>query len=79
MAALDDIVTNPLSFDMHSWTLIYGWEATVVNIIAAWDSATPEQQQCGRTWYRTAHELAATVTDGLMVPENRWPYFTQDR
>ncbi|MEV1083467.1 hypothetical protein AB0I98_35510 [Streptomyces sp. NPDC050211] len=39
-------------------------ERFVRNIIAAWHSATPEQQQCGRTWYRTAHELAAMMTEG---------------
>ncbi|WP_405537576.1 hypothetical protein OG787_32550 [Streptomyces sp. NBC_00075] len=39
-------------------------EQFVRNIITAWHSATSEQQQCGRTWYRTAHELAAMMTDG---------------
>ncbi|BCL28524.1 hypothetical protein ACFFS2_30700 [Streptomyces aurantiacus] len=39
-------------------------EQFVQNIIAAWQSATPEQQHDGRVWYRTAHELAAMMTDG---------------
>ncbi|WP_328869615.1 hypothetical protein OHT76_05555 [Streptomyces sp. NBC_00287] len=39
-------------------------EGFVRNIIAEWNSATTEQQQRGRTWYRTAHELASAMTSG---------------
>ncbi|WP_199827667.1 DUF7178 family protein [Streptomyces specialis] len=36
----------------------------VRNILDVWHSATPEQQQRGRTWYRAAHDLAAMLTGG---------------
>jgi len=39
-------------------------EQLVRNIITAWHSATAEQRQRGRIWYRTAHDLAAKMTDG---------------
>jgi hypothetical protein len=39
-------------------------EQYVRNIITAWHAATPQQRQRGRTWYRTAHDLAATMTNG---------------
>lgn len=34
------------------------------NIIATWKTATPEQIQRGRTWYRTAHDLASRIANG---------------
>ncbi|MEU6355683.1 hypothetical protein ABZ896_41260 [Streptomyces sp. NPDC047072] len=39
-------------------------ERYVRNIIATWQAANPEQLQRGRTWYRTAHDLASAITDG---------------
>ncbi|MGW7514157.1 DUF7178 family protein [Streptomyces sp. NPDC054796] len=39
-------------------------EHYVRNIIAMWRSASPEQKQRGRTWYQTAHDLAALIADG---------------
>jgi hypothetical protein len=36
----------------------------VANIIAAWGSATADQSARGRTWYRTAHELATIMSEG---------------
>ncbi|MDT0307244.1 hypothetical protein RM780_09745 [Streptomyces sp. DSM 44917] len=36
----------------------------VRNILNVWRSATTEQQQRGRAWYRTAHDLAAALTGG---------------
>ncbi|MET8983265.1 hypothetical protein ABZX85_47645 [Streptomyces sp. NPDC004539] len=39
-------------------------ERYVRNIIAAWRAATPQQRRRGRTWYRTAHDLASLITDG---------------
>lgn len=34
------------------------------NILATWHAATAEQAEHGRTWYRTAHELACAMTPG---------------
>jgi hypothetical protein len=39
-------------------------ECYVRNIIATWRSATPDQLQRGRNWYRTAHDLAAAIANG---------------
>jgi hypothetical protein len=39
-------------------------EEFVRNIITTWHSATPEQEQRGRLWYLTAHDLAAALTGG---------------
>lgn len=39
-------------------------ERYVRNIITTWCAATPEQMRRGRTWYRTAHDLASQITDG---------------
>lgn len=39
-------------------------EEYVQNIIDVWLLATPEQMRRGRSWYRTAHELAEKITDG---------------
>ncbi|WP_344598974.1 DUF7178 family protein [Streptomyces violaceusniger] len=36
----------------------------VQNIMARWWSASAEQQERGRTWYRTAHDLAAQISGG---------------
>uniref|UniRef100_UPI0007C7269E DUF7178 family protein n=1 Tax=Streptomyces sp. SBT349 TaxID=1580539 RepID=UPI0007C7269E len=36
----------------------------VRNILGVWHSATAEQEQRGRAWYRTAHHLAASLTGG---------------
>lgn len=36
----------------------------VDNILAVWRCATAEQEQRGRVWYRTAHELAGAITGG---------------
>ncbi|MFD5321131.1 hypothetical protein [Streptomyces sp. NPDC127098] len=39
-------------------------ERYVRNITAVWRSATADQEQRGRAWYRTAHELADMMTGG---------------
>jgi hypothetical protein len=39
-------------------------EQYVQNIVAVWQSATPEQMFRGRAWYRTAHDLAKTIAGG---------------
>lgn len=39
-------------------------EGYVQNIMRAWHGATPDQVTRGRTWYATAHELAAMLADG---------------
>ncbi|WP_405657752.1 hypothetical protein [Streptomyces sp. NBC_00079] len=39
-------------------------EQYVRNIIAVWRSATPEQEQRGRSWYRSAHDLATVISGG---------------
>jgi hypothetical protein len=39
-------------------------ERYVRNVLTVWESATPEQKQRGRTWYRTAHELAGVIAGG---------------
>ena len=39
-------------------------ERYVTNIIKVWNSATPEQMAEGRSWYRTAHNLADMITEG---------------
>jgi hypothetical protein len=39
-------------------------EQYVRNIISAYHAATPAQKRRGRSWYRTAHDLAVLMTDG---------------
>ncbi|WP_246562643.1 DUF7178 family protein [Streptomyces roseirectus] len=39
-------------------------ERYVRNIIDMWRAATPDQLQRGRTWYRTAHDLASMISEG---------------
>lgn len=43
-----------------------GWtrESYVQNIIAVFESATPDQESSGRTWYATAHQIADMMTEG---------------
>lgn len=36
----------------------------VRNIISVWESATPEQLQEGRSWYRVAHGIASMICEG---------------
>jgi hypothetical protein len=36
----------------------------VANITIAWHAASPDQQQQGRSWYRTAQDLAYVIGDG---------------
>jgi hypothetical protein len=36
----------------------------VQNIITAWHAAAPDQQERGRSWYQTAHDLAYVIGDG---------------
>jgi hypothetical protein len=39
-------------------------ERYVRNITSVWHAATADQEHRGRTWYRTAHDLAALITGG---------------
>ncbi|MFC8429283.1 hypothetical protein [Streptomyces sp. NPDC057253] len=39
-------------------------EQYISNVLATWRAATPEQLERGRTWYRTAHDLASLISDG---------------
>ncbi len=39
-------------------------ERYVTNIINVFRSATPEQEEHGRAWYRSAHEVASMLADG---------------
>ncbi|WP_282795223.1 hypothetical protein [Streptomyces sp. CC224B] len=39
-------------------------ERYINNIITMWESATEEQLLRGRTWYRTAHDIAAVIAGG---------------
>jgi hypothetical protein len=54
----------------------------ISNILAAWESATPAQQELGLTWYARAHKLALDLGNGnaslgagliaALSPNKRW-------
>jgi hypothetical protein len=63
----------------------------VANIVAYWDSATPEQREAGARWYPTAYRLAALIAEetktdikrvvtvmAALSPRNPWRWNVAD-
>lgn len=59
-------------------------EGYVQNVIAVFESATPDQLSAGRNWYQTAHQIADMIADGdtpvgagllaALSPQTSWEY-----